>query len=100
MSRRFRRRRNGPVCASVARMPWPSRFMADAAGTPRLTRRLEFWLPILIVLVDQVTKAMVRRSLDLHESMTVIPGFFDLTHVRNTGAAFGFLNSVDFPFKT
>jgi len=65
-----------------------------------LTRRLELWLPIVIVVIDQITKAMIRGSLGLHESVTVIPGFFDLTHVRNTGAAFGFLNSVDFPFKT
>ena len=32
--------------------------------------------------------------------MTVIPGIFDLTHVRNTGAAFGMLNGVDFLGKT
>ena len=76
--------------------------MAEAvtvAPTP-ITRRMEFWLPILIVVIDQITKAMIRGSLAVHESVTVIPGFFDLTHVRNTGAAFGFLNSVDFPFKT
>src|SRR5262249_28310587 len=29
-----------------------------------------------------------------------IPGIVDFTHVRNTGAAFGILNAVDFPFKT
>jgi signal peptidase II len=28
-----------------------------------------------------------------------VPGLIDFTHVRNTGAAFGFLNSVDFPGK-
>ena len=30
----------------------------------------------------------------------MVPGFLDLTHVRNTGAAFGILNTADFPFKT
>ncbi len=63
-------------------------------------RRLEIWLPIVIVVLDQLTKAVVRATLPLHESTTVIPGFFDFTHVRNTGAAFGMLNSVDFPGKT
>ena len=29
-----------------------------------------------------------------------MPGLLDFTHVRNTGAAFGFLNAADFPFKT
>ena len=30
----------------------------------------------------------------------MIPGLVDFTHVRNTGAAFGILNSADFPYKT
>ncbi len=63
-------------------------------------RRLEIGLPLLILVLDQLTKAMVRAWLPLHESVTVIPGFLDFTHVRNTGTAFGFLNAVDFPGKT
>ena len=31
--------------------------------------------------------------------MTIIPGLLDLTHVQNTGAAFGMLNAADFPYK-
>jgi signal peptidase II len=42
---------------------------------------------------------MVRANLPLHSSVTLLPGFVDLTHVRNTGAAFGILNAADFPFK-
>jgi signal peptidase II len=64
------------------------------------SRRIELWLPIIVIVLDQVTKAVVRRALQIHESVTVVPGFLDFTHVRNTGAAFGFLNAVDFPFKT
>src|SRR5215470_13140151 len=63
-------------------------------------RRLEIWLPIAIVAIDQLTKALVRATLPLHESVTIIPGLMDFTHVRNTGAAFGILNLADFPFKT
>ena len=70
----------------------------DAAVPPR--RHLEVWLPMVIVAVDQATKAMIRASLAEHESRTVIPGLMDFTHVLNSGAAFGFLNGVDFPFKT
>jgi signal peptidase II len=29
-----------------------------------------------------------------------VPGLMNVTHVRNTGAAFGFLNAADFPLKT
>jgi signal peptidase II len=70
----------------------------DAAVAPR--RHLEVWLPMVIVAVDQATKAMVRANLREHDSITLIPGFMDLTHVLNNGTAFGFLNGVDFPFKT
>ena len=63
-------------------------------------RQLELWVPIAIVVLDQITKAFVRMKVPLHESVNVVPGFLDFTHVRNTGAAFGFLNFVDFPFKT
>ena len=53
----------------------------------------------VVILSDQLTKAMIRTLLPLHESIGVFPGFFDLTHVHNTGAAFGLLNSVDIPYK-
>ncbi len=52
-----------------------------------------------IVVLDQVTKALVRAYVPVHGSRTVIPGLLDLTHVQNTGAAFGILNAVDFPHK-
>jgi signal peptidase II len=62
--------------------------------------RIEVWVPIVIVAFDQITKALVRRVLPLYESVTVIPGLLDFTHIRNTGAAFGFLNAADLPYKT
>jgi len=64
------------------------------------TRKLNIIVPVLIVALDQLTKALVRAKLALHESVAIVPGFVDFTHVRNTGAAFGFLDGVDFPFKT
>lgn len=64
------------------------------------SRRLELSVSVSVVILDQITKAMVRPALALHESHEVIPGFLDLTRVHNTGAAFGMLNSADFPFKT
>jgi signal peptidase II len=65
-----------------------------------IRRRMpEIWIAAAIVVADQATKILVKSRLPLHESVTVIPGFFDLTHVRNTGAAFGMLNNIDFPYK-
>jgi signal peptidase II len=43
---------------------------------------------LAIVLLDQVTKLWIAASMRLHQSIPVIDGFFDLTYVRNTGAAF------------
>ena len=65
-----------------------------------MSRRAQIIVAVAVVLFDQLTKAMVRNSLTLHESVTVIPEFFDLTRVHNTGTAYGFLDGVDFPFKT
>lgn len=44
-----------------------------------------------VVFLDQLTKLLVVKFLPLHSSVAVIPGFFNLVHVRNTGAAFSFL---------
>jgi signal peptidase II len=65
-----------------------------------MSGRIQIVIAAAVVLLDQLVKAMVRSRLALHESITVIPGFFDLTRVHNSGAAYGFLNGVDFPFKT
>ncbi len=53
----------------------------------------------VILLVDQVAKLLVDRLVPLHASVPLIAGVLNLTHVRNTGAAFGLLNAAQFPFK-
>ena len=45
----------------------------------------------VILVCDQATKAIVLKLMPLHQSVTVIPGFFSLTHVHNPGGAFGFM---------
>ncbi|MBI2188225.1 MAG: signal peptidase II [Acidobacteria bacterium] len=62
--------------------------------------RVELWLAGAIVMLDQLAKATVSATLELHESVDVIPNFFSLTRVHNYGAAFGLMNAIDFPFKT
>jgi signal peptidase II len=66
----------------------------------KLPRPVHLWVVVAVVLLDQAVKAAVRPRLGLFDSMTVIPGFFSLTRVHNTGAAFGLMNAVDIPFKT
>ncbi|MBU2488312.1 MAG: signal peptidase II [Proteobacteria bacterium] len=53
----------------------------------KLFRLLGVVLPLL--LLDQSTKALVVRMIRPYEVIPVIPGFFNLTFVCNTGGAFG-----------
>lgn len=48
-------------------------------------------IAVLVVILDQATKAWIVSTMNLHESFAVIGGFFNITYVRNPGAAFGFL---------
>jgi len=50
-----------------------------------------FLIAAIVVLLDQLTKELITQRLVLHENLEVIPGLFNLTYVRNTGGAFGFL---------
>jgi signal peptidase II len=48
------------------------------------------WVSFLALVLDQVSKIAVTNSMELRESIDIMP-FFNLTYVRNTGAAFSFL---------
>jgi signal peptidase II len=54
---------------------------------------------LLVVVLDQVTKLLVRSRFELYDSLQVVPGFFSLTRVHNYGAAFGMLNSAGLPYQ-
>lgn len=76
--------------------------MSDTAAIAPVTARLhrvEVMLILAILAADQLTKTLVRAYVPLHDSVTVIAGVLNITHVRNSGAAFGFLNAVEFPYK-
>lgn len=48
-----------------------------------------FATTIAVVLVDQLSKIMIRQYMELHQSINVIGNFFRLTYVENDGIAFG-----------
>ena len=48
--------------------------------------------PLAVIALDQITKVVVSRILQLHETVPVIRGLFNLVHLRNRGIAFGLLN--------
>lgn len=45
----------------------------------------------LILIVDQLTKLYIDRTMKLYQSVPLIDGFFSITYLRNRGAAFSFL---------
>ncbi len=57
--------------------------------------KILYGIGLLIVLLDQLSKYWVVTTLPRFIAISVIPGFFNLVNVRNSGAAFGFLNNPD-----
>jgi signal peptidase II len=52
-------------------------------------RKYFFFIAAAVLLLDRLAKWSVASNIPLHNSITIIPGCFHLTHVENTGAAFG-----------
>jgi signal peptidase II len=48
----------------------------------------------IVLVLDQITKYVIQTHVRLNDSITVVPGFFNITHVRNKGAAFGILSTL------
>ena len=53
--------------------------------------RLALIIGMTVLILDQITKALVHNLMHLHQSIEIVPNFVHLTYLRNTGAAFGFL---------
>ncbi len=52
-----------------------------------------------VVIIDRLTKFFIDQRFGLGEGLTVVPGFFDLNYVQNTGVAFGLFASSGSPFR-
>ncbi len=52
-----------------------------------------------VLVLDQITKAIVHQTVGLYHSIEVIPHFAHITYLRNTGAAFGFLAGDRSPLR-
>lgn len=50
---------------------------------------------IVVILIDQLTKNYILGAFQYGESMDVIKNYFNITYVRNYGAAFGMLSTVE-----
>ena len=52
-----------------------------------------------LIVVDQITKALLRAAVPLYDTRPIVNGLLDFVHVRNEGVAFGLLNSLDLQNK-
>ncbi|AYV34390.1 signal peptidase II [Erysipelothrix rhusiopathiae] len=55
-------------------------------------------LSVVIIAVDLLSKAWIDKTIPLWESLHVIPGFFSLRYVRNTGAAWSMFDGQKWLF--
>ena len=56
-------------------------------------------LSTAVVILDQVTKVIVDRVMELHESRPIVEGLLSLTYVRNHGGAFGMFSDANLPYQ-
>src|SRR5581483_8478296 len=53
-----------------------------------------------VILLDRITKIYIRMHVSPFDMHPVIPGFFNIIHTENPGAAFGMLADSTSPFRS
>jgi signal peptidase II len=57
--------------------------------------RILFFFSFFSIFLDQISKAWILQHFRLNQSVILLDGFFNLTYVRNTGAAFSLLANAN-----
>jgi signal peptidase II len=57
-------------------------------------------IALAVLLLDRLTKWAIAQTIPLEDATNIIPGFFRLTHLENTGAAFSLFADSPSPFRT
>lgn len=68
--------------------------------TNNAARAAHFLLAVFVVLLDRWSKGLVAARLPMYSHIQIIPGFFQLTHTENTGAAFSLFADSPSHWKT
>src|SRR5580700_2953456 len=68
--------------------------------TKNSARAFYLLIALIVLLLDRWTKHVVAQRIRLYSHVQVIPGFFQLTHTENTGAAFSLFADSPAPWKT
>ena len=62
-------------------------------------RVVPFFIAAAVVLLDRLTKEMIKSHFSAWDSLAVIPGFFNIVHTENPGIAFGLLADASYPWR-
>jgi signal peptidase II len=62
--------------------------MTRSSSNSRLSKPILIFIPLLIIVLDQIVKFVIRTGFDVGESLPVVEDVFHITYVRNRGAAF------------
>jgi len=63
-------------------------------------RRLGYYgIAAIVFALDRVTKQIIEARVSVLDTHTVIPGFFDIVHARNRGAAFSMFADSTSPWR-
>ena len=62
-------------------------------------RKYHFLIALIVLALDRLTKWTIAHRLSMHDTITVIPGFFRIIHTENPGAAFGIFADSPSPWK-
>ena len=57
-------------------------------------------IALAVLLLDRITKWAIAQTIPLEDAVNIVPGFFRLTHLENTGAAFSLFADSSSPFRT
>ena len=54
-----------------------------------------FLTAFAVIILDQISKVWVEQNLYIYQSISIIPNFFSLTYIQNTGGAWGILSGFN-----
>jgi len=62
-------------------------------------RLVPFLIAAVVVVLDRFTKGLIKTHFSAYDSITVIPGLFNIVHTENPGIAFGMLANASGPWR-
>jgi len=62
-------------------------------------RLIPFLIAAVLVLLDRITKDVIKTHIGAYDTITVIPGLFNIVHTENPGIAFGLLSNATGPWR-